>query len=75
MNPERRGNHDGSPFNQCFRYRDSDCSCNGKMRTTVFYDWMTLNADILNNRVYPHEVQRPSLDTPGFWPLRYQQPM
>lgn len=65
---------------ECPKYKDQECRCPKPIRDPAFYPWMKKNADILKD-VFDKTGTRgmgegkASLDTPGFLPLRYQQPM
>lgn len=65
----------------CPKHKDFPCDCKKRqMRSEIYGKWMTLNSnslidsfkeyDFINNQKF---YRKPSLDTPGFLPLKYSQ--
>lgn len=62
------GYKDVCPKSNTFR-----CECKRETRNPVNYYWMSINKDTLKDSY--KKGKKPALDTPGFIPLKYQQPM
>lgn len=62
----------------CPKRKDETCQCPREMRNEKSHLWNKHNRDVMKNANYcPYQPEsyKPSLDTPGFLPLKYQQPM
>lgn len=60
----------------CPTRKDEQCKCPREMRNHFPFEWMKKNRDILKDVLYKdNPPNKASLDTPGFLPLKYQQPM